>query len=168
MLEAAHEGGNGEQRERVRAAIAETPAFAPVEEELALEPAVAVAAAAKASAAIQAAREEAVAKDAGKKSVLSGLTKALGRKGGKDEADIAEPSPTAVMEQQFAAPTVEIDAAIDPRIVNEPLAPGSGAPDLTRHEAPGNKAYGLQLIMRAADFIAAAPPHRLAAEAGNT
>jgi len=175
MLEAAHEGGNGEQRERVRAAIAETPAFAPVEEELALEPAVAVAAAAKASAAIQAAREEAVAKDTGKKSVLSSLTKALGRKGGKDEADIAEPSPTAVMEQQFAAPTVEIDAAIDPRIVNEPLAPGSGAPDLNAimKRVRGNKGgtgSAADNEIAKADFIAAArrAAQAAAAEAGNT
>lgn len=64
----------------------------------------------------------------GKKSMLGGLTKAFSR-GKQAEGDDPQ-LPGMGATADGAVPTVDLDEPLDPKAVNRPLEPGSGAPDL--------------------------------------
>ncbi len=61
------------------------------------------------------------------RSMLGGLSRAFSRKAAK-EPELA--GSTAAGAPVAKAPDVDIDAPLDPKLVNRPLEPGSGAPDL--------------------------------------
>ncbi|MFC3206022.1 peptidoglycan-binding protein [Aquamicrobium soli] len=90
-----------------------------------------------------------------RKSMLGGLSRAFRKK--RPETPSAE-EPAAAAE----TPAVDLDEPLDPRLANQPLEPGSGAPDLSaimkrvrdeRGQAAGNPASG---DASQSDFIAAA------------
>lgn len=126
------------------------------------------AAAAAAEAAADAIRSDAAGAGAaagGRRSMFSGLTRALsGRKGRKGsqvpEALAGDPQTDTTMEAE--TPAVELDAPLDPVMANQPLEPGTGAPDLNAimkrvRDERGEPARGKASVETAkADFIAAA------------
>ena len=62
------------------------------------------------------------------RSMLGGLTRVLGK---KKQAPTPALAGSAVPDaDEAAAPSVDLDAPLDPKIANRPLEPGSGAPDL--------------------------------------
>jgi localization factor PodJL len=63
------------------------------------------------------------------RSMLGGISRALGRGGAKraPEAPPAAPVPALSVD----APSFDLDAPLDPKIINQPLEPGSGTPDLS-------------------------------------
>ena len=62
------------------------------------------------------------------RSMLGGLTRAFSKKDAPKEPELAgSPSPEPAMD---AAPSVDLDMPLDPKLANRPLEPGSGAPDL--------------------------------------
>lgn len=67
-------------------------------------------------------------------SMLGRLSRAFSKKEAAETAEAAEPQlagSVAISETvETAAPEVNLDAPLDPRIANQPLEPGSGAPDL--------------------------------------
>jgi localization factor PodJL len=92
-------------------------AYVPAPERTPMTPAQAAAAAA------MAALDEPTEQPVAKRSMLGGLTRKLGRKE-------QEPAILAGSSVSVAAPSVELDEPLDPKAVNRPLEPGSGAPDL--------------------------------------
>ena len=99
-----------------------------------------------------------------RKSMLGGLTRAFSRKASEAEA--------AVMEAPAVdAPSVDLDQPLEPKAVNRPLEPGSGAPDLgaimrrVRDERSQPAKAGMPKDVGGADFIAAARRHAQAAAA---
>ena len=127
------------------------------------------AAAAAAQAAADALRNEAGGASAkagsGRLSMLGGLSRALsGRKTGTEEdkretlaGDAPEEKPA-----DNSVPAVEVDTPLDPALANQPLEPGSGAPDLNaimkrvRDERGQPPRSGADADTAKADFIAAA------------
>lgn len=100
----------------------------------------------------------ALAEDApAKSSMFGGLARRLGRKAPTEKPLAGEP-----VEPAFAAeaPEVELDQPLDPKAINRPLEPGSGAPDLNaimkrvRDERAGPRQA--ESDAGKADFIAAA------------
>ena len=62
------------------------------------------------------------------RSMLGGLTRAFSKKGASEEPQLAgSVAPEATVD---AAPKIDLDAPLDPKLANRPLEPGSGAPDL--------------------------------------
>lgn len=89
------------------------------------------------------------------RSMLGGLTRAFGGK--KEQAVQAQPKIAA---RSTVEPTLDLDAPLDPKLTNQPLEPGSGAPDLNAiikrvrdERGPPSKGEG---DAAKADFIAAA------------
>lgn len=93
-------------------------------------------------------------------SMLGGLTRKLGKK-----------EPAALAGSTVETPAIELDAPLDPRAVNRPLEPGSGAPDLNaimkrvRDERGGPAARPGLSAAANADFIANARRQAQAAAA---
>ena len=127
------------------------------------------AAAAAAQAAADALRSDADGPSAkagsGRMSMLGGLTRALsGRKIAAEEDDREKLAGETPGEKQGdnTAPSIELDAPIDPQLANQPLEPGSGAPDLNaimkrvRDERGQPPKSGADADTAKADFIAAA------------
>ncbi len=95
-----------------------------------------------------------------KKSKLSGLSRALTRKKGPNS------EPQVEKEQDEAAaengiPEVSLDAPLDPKLANQPLEPGSGAPDLNAimkrvRDERGEEGRARDAEAAKSDFIAAA------------
>ncbi|RRI06385.1 peptidoglycan-binding protein [Mesorhizobium tamadayense] len=91
-----------------------------------------------------------------KKSVFSGLARAIRGKKDEDTPPLAGSAPAGDV------PTVDIDEPLDPRAANRPLEPGSGAPDLNaimkrvRDERGGQPAKRGETDAAKSDFIAAA------------
>lgn len=123
------------------------------------------AAAAAAEAAADAVRsDEAAATEAAasRRSMLGGLTRALsGRKARQDKEtplELAGDPPAEAADD--SAPDVEIDAPLDPVFANQPLEPGSGAPDLNaimkRVRDERGPARSAEAETAKSDFIAAA------------
>jgi localization factor PodJL len=114
---------------------------------------------AAAAAALHAAGEARPAQDAteGRRSMLSGLTRAFRKE--KDAAPVAAPAPAMAAPMAEAPVAPSLDEPLDARIANQPLEPGSGAPDLNaiirrvRDEA-GSGATSAEAAK--SDFIAAA------------
>src|SRR5690606_21602116 len=136
MLESAQEEQH-ERREKVRNTLPETPSFAPAEDALSLAPDAHEMSAAEAAleGAIETVRAaDKVVDTEPKRSMLSGLAKALSGRKAKQTAEsepvAATPSMPAAEVPEFSAPLLEAETALDPQIANEPLVPGSGAPDL--------------------------------------
>jgi localization factor PodJL len=93
------------------------------------------------------------------RSLLGGLTRALGRK----EAAAVAKKETAAEPGMAAEQTIEpaLDEPLDPKIANRPLEPGSGAPDLNAimkrvREERGQTAKTGEADAAKSDFIAAA------------
>jgi len=61
------------------------------------------------------------------RSMLGGLSRALGGKKERTEPELAGSDLPDTMGE---APTLDLDEPLDPKIANQPLEPGSGAPDL--------------------------------------
>ncbi len=91
-----------------------------------------------------------------RKSMLGGLTRAL-----KLRRAAEQPEAVATAATTAEAPTIDIDEPLEPKLVNRPLEPGSGAPDLSaimkrvrdergQHARPGDGDAAKS------DFIAAA------------
>ncbi|TKT74235.1 peptidoglycan-binding protein [Aquamicrobium sp. LC103] len=106
------------------------------------------------------AEQEGASETERKRSVLGGLTRALsGRKAsGRVKRDAFEPAPTVA---KSAAPSVELDEPLAPEIANQPLEPGSGAPDLNAimrrvRDERGPALRGSEPDAAKSDFIAAA------------
>jgi localization factor PodJL len=107
-----------------------------------------------AAAAALAAMDETYEQSAGKRSMLGGLARKLGKQGA-GEVTLAGSTVTA------DAPSIELDEPLDPKVMNRPLEPGSGAPDLNaimkrvrdERSTPGRAA---DADAAKADFIAAA------------
>ncbi len=127
------------------------------------------AAAAAAQAAADALRDDADGASAkaagGRVSMLGGLTRALS--GRKTSASEQEHQPLAgdaqdASQADSVAPNVELDNRLDPELANQPLEPGSGAPDLNaimkrvRDERGQPPKPGADADTAKADFIAAA------------
>ena len=99
-----------------------------------------------------------------KRSMLGGLTRALSaRKGKQEKAEDVQPATAmpAASQLEYETPTVEIDAPLDPQVANQPLEPGSGAPDLNAimkrvRDERGQPARGSDTDAAKSDFIAAA------------
>ncbi|MCX7306205.1 MAG: peptidoglycan-binding protein [Hyphomicrobiales bacterium] len=93
------------------------------------------------------------------RSMLGGLTRAFG---GKKEAKEPELAGSSLPEPEMdIAPSVDLDAPLDPKLANRPLEPGSGAPDLNAimkrvrdERSPTGRATDTDAGK--ADFIAAA------------
>lgn len=93
-----------------------------------------------------------------RRSLLGSVRRAIGGRGKK-----AAPAPQAepALLPELEEPKLDLDAPLDPRIANEPLVPGSGAPDLNaimkrvRDERGGSGQEG-QADAARSDFIAAA------------
>ncbi len=92
----------------------------------------------------------AVAEPEGKRNMLSGLTRAFRR---EKEPQTQEPIAEAPVE-----PELRLDEPLDPRLANQPLEPGSGAPDLSAIVRRVRDETGNPTSAEAAksDFIAAA------------
>jgi localization factor PodJL len=97
---------------------------------------------------------------AGMNSMLGRLTRAFSKKSEAVEPAFAA-SPAAPAISERSAPEIDLDAPLDPVIANQPLEPGSGAPDLhaimkrVRDErAPAGRAS--ETDAGKSDFIAAA------------
>ncbi len=92
-------------------------------------------------------------------SLLGGLARKLSR---KDKADAAAQAAEAPAEHEpGTAPSVDPDAPLDPQFANQPLEPGSGAPDLGAimrrvRDERAQPARGPGADASRADFIAAA------------
>lgn len=92
-----------------------------------------------------------------RRSMFSGLGRALA--GRKAEAPQAVPAAPAV---EPAAPKLDLDEPLDPKALNRPLQPGSGAPDLSRilkrvrEERSQQPAKPEEADAAKSDFIAAA------------
>jgi localization factor PodJL len=92
------------------------------------------------------------------RTMLGGLSRAFG---GKKEA---EELPLAGLEaptMEAAAPSIDLDEPLDPKIANRPLEPGSGAPDLSAimkrvRDERGAPAKPADMDAAKSDFIAAA------------
>ncbi|MBS3650027.1 SEL1-like repeat protein [Pseudaminobacter sp. 19-2017] len=115
------------------------------------------------------------------KSLLSGLSRVLGRKeSSSNSAKVADgeeldgPSPSVAAKAELA-PEAGLDEPLDPTIADRPLEPGSGAPDLNAimkrvREERGQTAKAGPTDAAKADFIAAArrAAQAAAAEAGTS
>lgn len=132
------ESGKAAPSPRIFKSVAETPSLEPADT---LDPMYPVdappppkrtpaeAAAAAASAALEGEIDaEPRAETPSKRSMLSGLARAFA--GRKDAAKAAAATAGDEIPAQSAAPAVDIDEPIDPKVANRPLEPGSGAPDL--------------------------------------
>ena len=103
------------------------------------------------------------------RSMLGGLTRVLGKsKQAPALAGSALPEPDADL-----APSVDLDAPLDPKIANRPLEPGSGAPDLNAimkrvRDERGQPSRPADANAANADFIAAARRAAQAAQAAAT
>ncbi len=92
------------------------------------------------------------------RSMLVGLSRAFGAKRENDEPPLPDlQAPT----MEFPRPTVDLDEPLDPRLVNRPLEPGSGAPDLSAimkrvRDERGRPARSSENDAAKSDFIAAA------------
>ncbi len=92
-----------------------------------------------------------------KKSLLGGIAKALGRSRDNKAEPAAKPAPHS---ERTDADQTSARTALDPTLANQPLEPGSGAPDLNaimrrvREERKG--AGGAEAEAGQADFVAAA------------
>jgi len=123
------------------------------------------AAAAAAEAAAEAVRSEEAAggsQTGGRLSMLGGLTRALTGRKSKQAAEKTEPAVDTPETAATIEPTApEIEPAIDPVVANQPLEPGSGAPDLNAimrrvRDERGQPGGGPAADTAKADFIAAA------------
>ena len=132
------ESGKGAPSPRIFKSVAETPSLEPadnldpmypVDAPLPPKRTPAEAAAAAASAALEGEIDaEPRAETPSKRSMLSGLARAFA--GRKDATKAAVAIAGDDLPAQPAAPAVDIDEPIDPKVANRPLEPGSGAPDL--------------------------------------
>ena len=132
---------------------ARTPSLAP-DEMLPMAPA------ATALATIEAAAPAGAPEAPGRASLLGGLARALSR-GGKPAAPQAKAAKAAPATARAAAPSVDPDVPLDPSLVNQPLEPGSGGPDLNAimrrvRDERGQPARAAGTEASKADFIAAA------------
>ncbi|CAM5547190.1 localization factor PodJL [Aquamicrobium terrae] len=112
------------------------------------------AAAAAAAAALGAETVAGEEKPAGRKSFLGGLARSLGRKAA------SQPQPEQA-EPALDVPAVDLDQPLEPKFINRPLEPGSGAPDLNAimkrvRDERGPSARQGEGDASKADFIAAA------------
>lgn len=90
-----------------------------------------------------------------RKSMLGGLTKALKLRRASEQTEATAAAPAV------EAPVVDIDEPLEPKLVNRPLEPGSGAPDLSAimkrvRDERGEPAKRTQGDAAHSDFIAAA------------
>ncbi|HHZ09977.1 MAG TPA: peptidoglycan-binding protein [Rhizobiales bacterium] len=128
------------------------------------------AAAAAAAAAMDPEEGEGTEQPRRARSLLGGLTRAFSR---RKTAEAPAPAGSAEPKAPVPAPSVELDQPLDPKAVNRPLEPGSGAPDVeaimkrVRGERPRTGHQGEAETARS-DFIAAArrAAQAAAAEAG--
>ena len=93
------------------------------------------------------------------RSMLGGLTRAFGGK--KEEPLPPLAGSTAPEPASDAAPSVDLDAPLDPKLANRPLEPGSGAPDLNAimkrvRDERGQPVRHSETDAAKSDFIAAA------------
>lgn len=127
------------------------------DERSARSPAQAAAEAAAAVAALDGVRADKNEQKPGKSSMFGGIARAFARKP-KEQPAAAEPSePVAIV----STPEVSLDAPLDPKVVNRPLEPGSGAPDLNAimrrvRDERGQTGRAGETDAAKADFIAAA------------
>ncbi|MGN6303188.1 MAG: peptidoglycan-binding protein, partial [Mesorhizobium sp.] len=120
------------------------------------EPMVRTPAEAAADAARAALGSETVEQGGDRKSRLGGLARAFKLRRQSEQAEAA-PVASAAAE----APSVDIDEPLEPKLINRPLEPGSGAPDLNAimkrvRDERGQPAKGGEGDVAKADFIAAA------------
>ena len=101
------------------------------------------------------------AEDGGRvRSMFGGLTRALGKKKKQPATTVLAGSELPDAEER-AAPSVDLDAPLDPKLANRPLEPGSGAPDLNAimkrvRDERGQPARATGPDAAKSDFIAAA------------
>ena len=93
------------------------------------------------------------------RSMLGGLTRAFGGK--KEEPLPPLAGSTAPEPAMDTAPSVDLDAPLDPKLANRPLEPGSGAPDLNAimkrvRDERGQPVRHSETDAAKSDFIAAA------------
>ncbi len=139
---------------------ARTPSLAPDPAAMPLAPAMAL----SAVDAEPAAHKTAEVAGAGRPSLLGGLARKLSSRKGKPEDETAPARIARVASAASdadAAPAVEPDAPLDPALANQPLEPGSGAPDLNAimrrvRDERAQPARGPGGDASKADFIAAA------------
>jgi localization factor PodJL len=97
-----------------------------------------------------------------KKSRLGRLSTALSRRKPRQEAVEERNEPAAEVEAvEAAAPEVDLDTPLDPRLANQPLEPGSGAPDINAimrrvRDERGEEGRERDAEAAKSDFIAAA------------
>lgn len=157
----------------LRDRLVDTPSVAPGAEAFSLaplddedEPELHVGATAAAPS-LDRAKGDAVAAEpaSGRKSMLGGLTRALSGRKTKQDTAARKSEPAPVMPRasdlEFDGVAVEVDAPIDPQIANQPLEPGSGAPDLNAimKRVRGERTppvQGADAETAKSDFIAAA------------
>jgi localization factor PodJL len=92
------------------------------------------------------------------RSMLGGLSRAFG---GKKESEEPLLAGTAAPTAEAPTPSVDLDEPLDPKLVNRPLEPGSGAPDLSAimkrvRDERGQPAKTGEPDAAKSDFIAAA------------
>ncbi|GLS29339.1 localization factor PodJL [Mesorhizobium albiziae] len=92
------------------------------------------------------------------RTMLGGLSRAFG---GKKEAEELPLAGSEEPTMEAAAPSVDLDEPLDPKIANRPLEPGSGAPDLSAimkrvRDERGSPAKPADMDAAKSDFIAAA------------
>ena len=92
------------------------------------------------------------------RSMLGGLSRALGSKKERAEPQLAGAD---LPEPQAEAPTLDLDEPLDPKNANQPLEPGSGAPDLQAimrrvRDERGQPVRHNETDAAKSDFIAAA------------
>jgi len=120
------------------------------------EPMVRTPAEAAADAARAALGSEAAEQGGDRKSRLGGLARAFKLRRQSEQAE-----PASVAGATAEAPSVDIDEPLEPKLINRPLEPGSGAPDLNAimkrvRDERGQPAKGGEGDVAKADFIAAA------------
>lgn len=148
----------------VKLSVAETPSIAPME-----MPSIEATGSAPAEQPVRAEAEavvaavDAPAADAAKKkrSMLGGLSRAFTRKK-ETEAVLAGADGMVKEAPKPIEPKLDLDEPLDPKILNKPLQPGSGAPDLSRimkrvrEERGAQPAKAEDAEAAKSDFIAAA------------
>lgn len=128
------------------------------EERVGRSPAQAAVEAAAAVAALDGVRADKKEPKPARASMLGGIARAFSARKSKGQLAVAE---QAEPEVETSAPSVALDAPLDPKIANRPLEPGSGAPDLSAimrrvRDERGQPARPNESDASKSDFIAAA------------
>lgn len=93
------------------------------------------------------------------RSMLGGLSRAFG--GARKESEEPPATEPAAIADEMPEPEIDLDAPLDPKFVNRPLEPGSGAPDLNAimrrvRDERSQPSKAADMDAAKSDFIAAA------------